>query len=702
MTRYKRKYFPYGIQTVLYLICFIISTFSCLPVNGKNVTSSTKNILTIAYGTGKTIRYDLKNGTYLVNDGNRQLFSNVGASFTVNGYTDSSTTTNLRSVIKTAVQDEFGQGTKYTISWKAKKDLTIQQVFYTYAGHEFFLTQLIISGHQLKSNRLIPFSGDFKPEGQELRSVFTPFDNDAFVSYEDRLFKPSFSGWSAETGIVFDGRNRQGFIVGSIDHGTWKTGVQTKSSVANNQFVVHVGYTDAEVTRDKIPHGYVSGNRISSPRIFVGYFIDWRTGMESYGQVNRLADKPLVFTWTAETPVGWNSWGVLKEKINPENITKVADFFADSLVAFRTGNTAYIDLDSYWDNLLNGGIEGDYSKLKVFADHCKSKGLLPGIYWAPFTDWGWSDGPQRKVPGSNYTFGALWTKTGTTFHDFDGARGMDPTHPGTLRRIDLVIGKLKACGFKMIKIDFLGHAAAESSSFYNPEVKTGMQAFRFGMEYLTRKLDGQMLIYAAISPNLATARYVHTRRIACDAFKDINDTRYTLNSMSYGWWQSRLYDFIDADHVVLENEKEGANRARILSAAITGTFITGDDFSTSGPHCETAIRYYQDPELLRIIKSKGGFRPVEAANEKGASTQFIKKINDEYYLAVFNYDDESKVYTLDPERLVGRAHISAFTELLKSPGIDPKHLEVKLEGKNAALYKFSILNSGLHNETKTK
>ncbi len=71
----------------------------------------------------------------------------------------------------------------------------------------------------------------------------------------------------------------------------------------------------------------------------------------------------------------------------------------------------------------------------------------------------------------------------------------------------------------MIKIDFLGHGALESDHFYDPEITTGMQAYHIGMKFIDSVLDNTMLLYAAISPTMATAPYVHMRRIACDAFQ---------------------------------------------------------------------------------------------------------------------------------------------------------------------------------------
>ncbi len=289
--------------------------------------------------------------------------------------------------------------------------------------------------------------------------------------------------------------------------------------------------------------------------MMIGWFDDWRKGLETFATANNRTETRYISKWTKGTPFGWNSWGAMQDKLTLPKAKAVVDFFHDSCSNFRTAdNTLYIDLDSYWDLLLKGGVDGDYSQLTAFAAYCKSKGFQPGVYWAPFVDWGKS---SRKMEGSGYNYEDCWTRQNGNVIDLDGARALDPTHPGTKARIALLIGKFKECGFKMIKLDFLGHATLEADRFYDTTVHTGMQAFRKGMEYVVDQLDGKMLVYAAISPNLATARYVHMRRIACDAYSNISETGYTLNSTTYGWWQSRLYDYVDADHIVFKTESAG-------------------------------------------------------------------------------------------------------------------------------------------------
>lgn len=671
-----------------FLACII---FSVVVFYAKASEKKSKNadVVIMDFGSNGHIDYNLKTGTYNVVQYDKQVFTNIYAEAKVNADTLNSKKYQLRMYSKVAIQNGFGRGYKHTVLLTGKSLPQMKQVFYTYASKKYFITEVGFTGKSLKTNYMSPINGAFADiKGGDVRSLFVPFDNDTFISYNSRSFGDK-NGISSEVSSVFSNESRAAIVAGSVEHEVWKTGVDMEKTPASNHISVWGGYTAEAVTRDKIKHGTVSGNTVTSPKIFMGYFNDWRGGMEEYGKANRIAEPPYVFNWTKPTPVGWNSWGVIQEKLTPEKITKVADFFADSIPAFRTGNTAYIDLDSFWDNMVHNG---NYSQLKAFADHCKAKGLEPGVYWAPFTDWGHDGGPNRKVDGSDYTFGELWTKIGNGYNDIDGARAIDPTHPGTQKRIAYIIGKLKACGFKMIKIDFLGHAAVEANSFYDPTVTTGMQAYRKGMEYLVDQLGGQMLIYAAISPSMATGRYAHMRRVACDAFKSIENTKYTLNSVSYGWWQTYLYNYLDADHVVFNDESIGANRARLLSALVTGTWISGDDLSKNGQWTERIKHYFQNPELLKLVKSGKSFRPVEGNTGIGSSEIFTQQVGDSFYLAVFNYSKEAKAFDVSAERLgIDLSKITTVKEILQNNAIATTgSLQFKLNGADAVLYKLKL------------
>ena len=648
------------------------------------------NAVDIHFGKSGLITYDLKTGKMSVYEDNAVAFSNVYAEAKIGDELISSKNYPVKTYVEKPVSTGFGKGKKYTIKLTGTGMPEMDLVFYTYPNREYFLTETAIKGLNLTSNYIAPFCGNFAAVGGDARTLFVPFDNDTFISYDAKPFTGDMQNISSEVGTVYDNTSRAGFVVGSVEHTIWTTGVLSEAKKANaNTVKVFGGYTASEVTRDRITHGAINGNTLKSPLIFVGCFKDWREGFEEYGKANRIAEPPYVFNWTKPTPVGWNSWGVIQEKLTYDKAEKVADFFADSLAGFRTGNTAFIDLDSYWDNMVKGG---DYSQLKAFADHCIAKGLQPGVYWAPFVDWGFAGGGDRKAEGGDYKFGDMWTKVLGGYHDIDGARALDPTHPGTQQRIAYTIKKLKDCGFKMIKIDFLGHATAESTHFYDTTVTTGMQAYRKGMEFLIDQLGSQMLIYAAISPNLAAGRYVHTRRVACDAFKSIHDTKYTLNSVTYGWWQTYVYNYIDADQLVLDRQPVGENRARVLSGIITGTFITGDDFSEHGPWSEHAKEWFQNKELLKIVENGKAFMPVEGNTGTSASNMFSRKIGNTLYLAVFNYDTNLQSFVIDAKRIgLSQDHLYNGSELLQGGQVSlTNSTKINVPGADARLFKFKI------------
>jgi len=659
-----------------------------------NKSSNTPRFINIAYGTASEIVYDLNSGTYEVFTNKRTIISDAYAAVKNKEQLISSKDYELIKYAETAVKDKFGVGKKYTITLTKSGLPQMEQVFFVYPGHDYFFTEVALKGSNISSNYMAPLvskKASIYAKGDN-RTLFVPFDNDTFIRYNAKsIGQTPVENTSAEVGAVYENRSRKGLIVGSVEHLIWKTGVLTKGTNDDlSDLCVWGGYTDQKVTRDNGAHGSISGSVVKSPKVFVGYFSDWRTGLEAYGKANRIAEPPFVFNWIKPVPFGWNSWGVIQEKLTYDKAVKNVDFFANELPKFRNGETAYIDLDSFWDNF-TGGMRGDFSKLKEFADYCKAKGLQPGVYWAPFTDWGFKGGGDREAEGSKYKFGEMWTKVGGTYHDFDGARALDPTHPGTKKRIDYIIDKLKACGFKMIKIDFLGHAAAESDSFYDKSVTTGMQAYRVGMEYLINRMDGQMLVYAAISPNLATGRYAHIKRIACDAWKTIKDTEYTLNSVNYGWWQTYVYNYVDADHIVFASEKEGANRARLTSGLITGTLILGDDFSTAGAWNETAKKLLQNEELLAIPKSGVAFMPLNGNTGDQANEVFVRKIDGSLYMAVLNFDGKKKLFTIPLDRLGIKNSSYQAKELFSGKDLKiNKVLKYELNGADAAIIKIAL------------
>ncbi|HEY9261425.1 hypothetical protein [Chitinophaga sp.] len=624
---------------------YTLSAMALLCLATRLSAQSSADVKQIPFGKNNRITYDLHSGKYSVSVNGTIMIKEAFSWYEDARQPD--TAKIRRSFTIAPLKDRFGTGKQYAIT-SLENGITKQQLFYVYNGDNGFYTALVLRGAGARSRSMSPLTTTALqlPGNDTIRAVHVPFDNDAWVKYS-AVNLPAAAFTSAEVTALYNTANNNGLVIGAVEHNDWKTGIALKGATAQTTGLsVIAGWTDSTGTRDRIRHGIVTvGDTLcASPKIYVLPANDWRTGMEQYAKANRLAEPRYIFNWTAAKPFGWNSWGSLQTKLSLAKAKTVVDFFADSCKGFRNADhTLYIDLDSYWDNLNTGGMTGDFSQLEAFSAYCKSKGFKPGIYWAPFVDWGKS---PRKVEGSQYNYQDAWTKVNGQYHEMDGARAMDPTHPATRERIAFLIKRFKDAGFEMIKIDFIGHAAIEADHFYDPTVHTGMQAFRKGMEYLVDQLDGKMLVYAAISPNMATGRYVHTRRIACDAFKNIDETAYTLNGTSYGWWQNWLYDFADADHVVFEGATAGANKARLLSGIITGTLITGDDFSVYSHASEAAKQLLQNQDLLAVARQGGVFQPVDHHIREQSSNIFVKKSGRYTYVAVINYAQTAATFSL--------------------------------------------------------
>lgn len=551
----------------------------------------------------------------------------------------------------TDVADPFGTGKRVTITSNTSDGITVTQDYYLY--NDYILTEFSIgSEKELASNYMAPVRTgaevSFLPAGSN-RALFVPFDNDGFVRFGSYNFNASdeaSASTSYEVGALYNDHTRQGLVLGSVEHTDWKTGVVANTSNSNKITAIEVyGGITSEFTRDTYykndgdkltdkgfnnnktntptPHGKLRGKTIKSPKVFIGYFTDWRDGMETFGDVNAIVAPKAV--WEGDKPFGWNSWGVLQGDINYQNASETAAFIKDELKAFSDGaNTVYIGLDA------GGGKLDDEGKMEKFIAECNERGQKVGGYMNTFVSWG--DDPYD-----------VCLKANGQYIRFDGAYALDPTHPSVLQGIKNNIESHIAKGFKFVKIDFMSHGAVEADSYYDKTVHTGIQAYNKGMQEIYKYAAGRIYVNLSISP-IFPAHYAQGRRISCDAWNTIDHSKYVLNCLSYGWWLDRVYHYNDADHVVLRGASEAENRARITSSILTGIFILGDDFSENSINSiigkARAKKLLTNPEIIRIASQCRAFRPVDSAPGAGnddAARNFYATVEDTMYVAAFNY-----------------------------------------------------------------
>ena len=523
--------------------------------------------------------------------------------------------------------------------------LPTMRQYFTLDQNDSFLVRVDATGSHLKANWMGPLVVD-TVGGVDIgitndnRALVVPFDNDGFVRYNAMPLNSSGDGY--EVGAFYDNTSRNGLVVGSVTHDTWKTGVFFVG--ANNKLNALNVYGGATMPADVSPHGYVSGNTVSSPTMFVGFGPDWRVMLQSFAaentsQIPRLA-------WTNGVPFGWNSYGVLQQNINYSDAISVSDYFYTNLMSrnFTNQGTVYINFDSFWDNLTG-------PQLQAFVNHCHARGQKAGIYWGPFAFWGTvAQGSNWVMNGSSYNFSDAYLRTPAgAAQTLDGAIALDPTHPGTRALINYFVNEFTNWGFDYIKLDFLSHGALEGTH-YDTNVTTGIQAYNQGMQCMLNALNGRMFVSESIAP-LFPYQYGQSRRIACDAQTSlIADTEYTMNSVSYGWWLNGVYQFNDPDLMVFAN---GANayeaQSRLISGAVTGVFLDGDDLTTTSG--QTGSQSFMTNAAINDVARAGRtFTPVEGNTGSSAVNTFARQDGATWCIAVFNYASSAANPSVDLNR----------------------------------------------------
>lgn len=581
-----------------------------------------------------------KDGSVSVRYAGKTAFGSVRAGYSYDGREVTTNDYDLFEMVREDFSDVHGRGVCYTVTYYNERLPEFERRYFLYPDKDYFFVQASVIAFRpgiIDVADITPFSCAEPSKnfsGRNSRMLFVPFDNDKWVRFD---VMPPSDMTSYEVTALFNTVSRAGWVLGSVSHDTWKTGVKTTVSDGRLSGIECVAGVTSTLTRDTLPHGVVRGRVVSSPKIMIGHFSDWRQGMEEFAMANRrVAPSP---AWDGGVPFGYNSWGSIQSSVNYDKMAAVSDFFRDNLQnkGFSNDGTVYIGIDSYWDNFSD-------DQLKAFVEHCKRNGQKAGIYWAPFVDW--ARRPGRIVEGTQDTpYKDVYLYANGKPQELDGAWAIDPTHPAVQKRIDYFTGRFKRAGFEYIKIDFVTHGSLEADSHYDPSVTTGMQAYNFGMDYFRRAIGDDFYITVAISP-LFPSQYVHSRRIACDAFASISDTEYTLNGLSYGWWLGDAYLYNDPDHIVLrqKDETEGENRARVTSGVITGLLMAGDDFSDPGDAVakERALRFYTNPAVNAIARKGRSFRPVYGympSVEKRSEDAFMLNDGDTTYVALFNFTD---------------------------------------------------------------
>lgn len=198
--------------------------------------------------------------------------------------------------------DALGKGTRLCLSFAMDNGLMLTQIVALYDDHAEMMAHAVLSdvSGNVATRWIAPLVG-VQPN-QELpafmrshgvRMMLAPYDNDMWVRYESVPMRPGRTSYDV-TALYAPDRGNGGIVIGSIDHGVWKSAL-TCSAYDARALTAYCGVADAN-THDSMPHGVVSGREVASARFMVGYYDDVRDGLERYGLCCKAANAPLAWT----------------------------------------------------------------------------------------------------------------------------------------------------------------------------------------------------------------------------------------------------------------------------------------------------------------------------------------------------------------------------------------------------------------------
>ncbi len=688
----------------------------------------------------------------------KQIFPDVFSTVTYNlagddtEYTIKSNADMTADVSAETVSDEFGDGTSYVFSYTDGHGVMKQRIN-IYDEHPYLIVGATIEakdGGRVESRRMIPFAtgkSAYPLPGTAQRILWVPFDNESHtLRYKSSKFGSTVKspeGWaldtSSEVSAIYDPASREGIVVGSVDHDKWKSGITIGHKTGGRvpKLECLSGWTDYNLTKDAIPHGKVKGETVASARYMVGYFDDWREGMNTFGDANNLVAPR--FKWEKGNPVGWNSWGNMMDHINYDGVYETAKFMHENLREhgfFGRDSVITVSLDSF-----NGNVgELNLWKLgtKIFSNGTYQDGretkqgwnMALGMYGGMVV-WSWTLDSKIDGTGLNGTRDYYWKdvalKVNGKYYGYNGADSyaIDPTHPAVRANLEKAFSDWARNGTKYVKMDFMNAAIHEGDSWYDPEVTTGVMAYNRGMEIvreLAEKYD--MYIVLAMSP-LFPYQYAHGRRTCCDRWGRLGESEFVMNAISYGWWTDRLYTVNDPDQMTMcqndhnASETLGENRARATTGMASGAFIFGDTFSdhcyytsSNGNHDRGDVVGYPAESRRRAIEimgnedinsyvreNTGSFMPVEGDNPSSsqeAETLYMRDTEQYLYLAVFNWSQSiERKGTADFGRLgIDPANVGTVKELWTGDEVIPgdKGLDYSVPAADVRVYRISKLD----------
>lgn len=269
------------------------------------------------------------------------------------------------------------------------------------------------------------------------------------------------------------------------------------------------------------------GKKISSEKLFIGFYPSPHQGLEEYAKVAGKLIKPPPFP--KKSKLGWCSWYAYRLKMTEDIVLANAHAIKER---FHGYNFEYIQADHGWQYQ---DITGNWTEtnqrfphgLKWLAGRLKDMGFKLGLWIAPFTVSEYTTlarrHPEFMIKNSKGNPKAMvekwyWTPHGKCYY-------LDPTHPGAQKFAKDFLKFLRRQGCRYWKCDFTWPIASNDKDtvFFNKNLIKGAGIYRKGLSNIL-SIIGKDYIYWCSNPiNLGFGKG-STSMTACD----IGNTGFSL------------------------------------------------------------------------------------------------------------------------------------------------------------------------------
>jgi len=613
------------------------------------------------------------------------------------------------------------QGIIYAPTSGAKAGPAVQLILQSFDSPSRVVHLRLVFDTFVQTNWISPFEGTWSlgESPKEPRFLRVPQDNDVQSSYASVSSKGllTYSTSNFVTSI-YDEASRRGIVIGFLEHDTWKSGVHFR----HDSVQAIAGLNGALLTRDySMPHGMV--NATCSPLLSIGFYEDWRDGMEEYARMQRDGNGkpqgqpvplPTALNLSSGPIAGWNGWAMEVDGSGEQDLPTLLAA-SDTLAQLRStglGPNAIVGRDALYG--LN------VSETAVWVDHVRSHpGQLAGTYDGIVARYGLPTKAPQYV-GCDFQLPCsgpgpeCWLANDTLLKDDKGGFIhslsqpnqfiRDVTHPSfecyLKHSIEQAVGRDK---YTLLKQDFLNLAAYEGIRYNMTLCPTGMAAYTRLLQLLADAVQGRALIDYGISLPLPVGPAGHSRHIGCEQM--FGGVEYGMNQFAGGWWQNQLYSWLDPDLVTFEGDfwfrpwdklkftkmlsMDGQSRVN-KAVVFGGIFANGDNLSNRTT-AAVAIPLLSNAKVNAMwARTRAGptgagtaFRPYSWQGAEGmvfllSPSVFTRPNGD---VAVFNYAPWSKTFTVN---LMDAGFLSNATgvvcsDLWRGSELRPDGLSLKVE-----------------------